>query len=76
MSDHQIRTIIKRRQLELMTGKSYPTLHRMMKAGAFPLPVKLGPNSVGWFLDEVQAWQESLERGHAVAPNLTKGDAA
>ena len=28
----------------------------------FPAPMILGPNSIGWFEDEIQDWQESRPR--------------
>lgn len=38
------------------------TLWRKVKAGEFPQPVKLGPNSTAWVLDEVEAWlRERME---------------
>jgi prophage regulatory protein len=33
------------------------TLWRWEQEGRFPRRVKLGPNSVAWFEDEVDAWQ-------------------
>ena len=37
----------------------------------FPEPVQLGPNSIGWFQDEISAYLESLPRGYlAQAPKL------
>jgi prophage regulatory protein len=35
------------------------TLSRWIKNNGFPRPVKLGPNTVAWPEDEVQAWLES-----------------
>jgi predicted DNA-binding transcriptional regulator AlpA len=45
------------------TGLSYPTIYRKMQAGDFPQPVQLGPNSVGWIEEEIDAWSKSLRRG-------------
>jgi prophage regulatory protein len=44
------------------TGLSYPTIYRKMQAGDFPQPIQLGPNSVGWVEDEVDAWSKSRPR--------------
>jgi hypothetical protein len=32
------------------------TLRRWIATQGFPKPVHLGPNSVGWIKDEVEAW--------------------
>jgi prophage regulatory protein len=47
------------------TGISDTTLWRLMRAGTFPRPVKLSSQRVGWFLDEIIAWQaaKAAERG-------------
>ncbi len=59
------RTLIGRRELLRMHPETYPTIWKKMRAGKFPLPVKLGdsPNSPNaWFLDEVVEHQENLKR--------------
>ena len=38
------------------------TLRRWVKAGRFPRPVKLGPNTVAWRVKEVEQWDGSRER--------------
>jgi prophage regulatory protein len=43
-------------------GLSRVTAWRLERAGKFPKRVKLGENSVGWRLDEVEAWLESRPR--------------
>lgn len=37
-------------------GMSRPSLYRMMKAGTFPLQVRLSPGAVGWLRSEVEGW--------------------
>lgn len=55
------RRIIRRAEVEVLTGLSHATIYRKLKNPAenFPRPVELGPNSTGWFEDEVEAWLES-----------------
>ncbi len=43
-------------------GKSRIQVWRDIKAGKFPPPLELGPNSVGWFEDEIATWLESRPR--------------
>jgi prophage regulatory protein len=45
------------------TGLSYPTIYRHIQAGTFPQQVELGPNSVGWIEEEIDAWIKSRPRG-------------
>ena len=43
-------------------GTSRVQVWRDIKAGKFPAPLELGPNSVGWYEDEIDAWLESRPR--------------
>lgn len=42
-------------------------LWRRTRAGDFPAPLRLGPNSVGWREDEVEAWLCARPRSAVVA---------
>lgn len=52
------RFVLKNEVLKI-TGKSYPTIWRWVKAGIFPAPKKIGPNSIGWLESDIRAWLES-----------------
>jgi prophage regulatory protein len=41
---------------------------RKIRAGKFPAPVQLGPNSVAWFEDEILAWLAAQPRRTYGAP--------
>lgn len=56
------RRIIPGKEVERRTGKSRVQRWRDIKAGKFPAPVEIGPNSIGWFEDEVEAWLASRPR--------------
>jgi prophage regulatory protein len=56
------RRIIRRKAVIAKAGKSYPTIWRGVRNGTFPAPVVLGPNSVGWYEDEIDAWLASRPR--------------
>ena len=43
-----------------LTGLSKSTIHRRYRNGTFPLPRKLGPNSIGWPSKEIRHWMKSL----------------
>jgi predicted DNA-binding transcriptional regulator AlpA len=42
--------------------KSQSTLWRLEAAGKFPARIQVGPNSVGWDEEEVDAWLKSRPR--------------
>jgi len=47
--------------LEITGGKSRTTIWRWIRAGIFPKPRKLGPNSNGWLRSEIATWVQSRE---------------
>lgn len=42
------------------------TLWRWVKAGLFPAPYRIGPNTSAWLEADVLAWIEAKKRGSAV----------
>jgi prophage regulatory protein len=40
---------------------SRPTLHRRVKDGTFPRPVKIAPHVNAWLEDEIEAYQAAVE---------------
>jgi len=48
--------IFRKRDLCARLGVSATTLWRWVRAGKFPQPVRLGPNTVGWPEADVQRW--------------------
>jgi prophage regulatory protein len=40
------------------TGLSAPTIYRQVRSGAFPKPVSLSSQAVGWPAHEITAWIE------------------
>lgn len=51
--------ILRRRDVQRMTGLSRSTIYAMMAEGTFPKPVKLGARAVGWREADILAWIES-----------------
>jgi len=56
--------------LEKAVGLSRTHTDRLEKSGKFPRRVKLGPRSVGWLEDEIDAWiaDRADERAEPSAP--------
>ena len=50
--------IISKRELKELVLYSPQHIARLEKAGEFPKRVQLGPNRVGWVLEEVLDWLE------------------
>ena len=61
--------LLRRREVEELTGLSCTALYRHMRAGTFPLPIKLGAGAVHWPESEIFAHLASLPRatGRAAA---------
>ena len=51
--------IIRKRELETITGRSYSALRRDILAGHFPKAVQIGPRAIGWRSADVRAWLDS-----------------
>jgi len=58
------------RQPQVCERVGYSTMHiwRLEKAGAFPRRIKLGPHSVGWLAEEIDAWIEATVAERAAVP--------
>lgn len=41
-----------------LIGVSRATLYRWMADGHFPKAVRLGPNTVGWYEEDIRTWVE------------------
>ena len=52
-------TMLRRQQVEQATSLSRSTIYDLIQKGAFPKPVRLGPNRVAWRERDVIAWLES-----------------
>ena len=51
--------LLRRRQVEKITGMKRSSIYRLMQDGDFPRPVKVGPAAVRWKESEVNTWVES-----------------
>ena len=48
--------ILRRRDVESLTGLSRSTLYAMMANGEFPSPIRLGRRAVGWQDKDLADW--------------------
>ena len=51
--------ILRRPEVERVTGLSRTSIYALIAQGRFPRPVKLGRQAVGWRESEIAAWIES-----------------
>lgn len=51
--------ILRKWQVEELTGRSYSSIRRDMARGEFPRPVQIGPRAIGWRSEDVRAWLNS-----------------
>ena len=51
--------ILRRPEVERMTGIKTSTLYEWMSKGTFPKPIKLGERAVGWLKKDIDAWLAS-----------------
>ncbi len=69
-------SLIRRKQVEQMTGRSYSSLRRDMESSGFPRPVQIGPRAIAWRLAEVRGWIESRVTAAVPAVPRKQGGAA
>lgn len=65
------RRIIRRSQVQYLTGLKKSHIYALAKAGSFPRQVKLGEKAVGWVEQEVAGWIDS--RVNASRQNVARG---
>ena len=54
--------LVRLRQLTAMVGLSRSTIYRLVKAGNFPKPIRIGISSLAWRMDEIHKWIDSRNR--------------
>ena len=54
--------ILRRLDVQRITGLSKATIWRLVKEGSLPRPIKLGARAVGWKSNEIADWIESRPR--------------
>ena len=51
--------IVRRPEVERMTGLSRASIYRLMAAGEFPTPIRIGARAIGWRVGDIEAWLAS-----------------
>ena len=51
--------LLRRREVEEITGLSRSTIYRQMPMGEFPQSVKVGRKGVRWRASDIYAWMQS-----------------
>ena len=54
-----MRRILRRKEVEEITGLSRSSIYLRIQRGTFPAPIKLGARAVGWLEQEIEAWLEA-----------------
>lgn len=53
--------ILRRHQVEALTGLSRSAIYALMAKDQFPRPVRLTAKAVGWRSDVIESWLQSRE---------------
>ena len=51
--------LLRAKEVAGLIGVSRSTLYRMVAAGQFPQPIRIGPRASRWRMSEVQEWMAS-----------------
>lgn len=53
--------LLRRHEVEDLTGLSRTSLYRLMDEGGFPRPVRVGKRAVAWRTVDLEEWFKGLE---------------
>ena len=51
--------LLRRQEVEELTGLSRASIYRLMESGKFPRPVRVSATAVRWKLSDITTWIES-----------------
>ena len=49
-------------EVAVLVGLKRPTIYKRLRAGDFPVPLKISPGAVRWPLSEIEEWIASRPR--------------
>ena len=64
MPSVDIPSLLTRHEVIDITGYSIASIYRLMRAGHFPEPIKIGPRSIRWKAEEIAAYIEDRPRAN------------
>lgn len=67
--------LLRRPEVEAITHLSRAAIYSKMKKGAFPLPVRLGSNSVAWRAEDIDRWISELPVANELAGSESRAAA-
>lgn len=67
--------LMRRREVERVTGLSRAGIYKAMRGGGFPRNVKIGVNAVAWRVADVQRWLANPTGWRAESPRTREPDA-
>jgi prophage regulatory protein len=62
VSPQESKRILRDAEVKKRTQLSRVQRWRRVRNGTFPAPVQLGPNSIGWYEDEIESWVANRPR--------------
>ena len=54
--------LLRREEVQERVGLTRTTIYRLMREGAFPVPIRIGPRAVRWPASELEQWLASRPR--------------
>ena len=66
-----MKRLLKRPEVESITGLSRTTIYSKLQQGTFPPPVRLGANGVAWREPDIQRWIDELPPARQVRTDPT-----
>ena len=64
--------LLRRPEVEKLTGLPKSSLYRLMRQGSFPEPRRLSARAVAWLESDITAWIAEREKSHGDGPRNPK----
>ena len=61
---HDANELLTRQDVERRFRIARTTVYRLMRAGEFPAPIRIGPRAVRWRASELDEWLAGRPRSH------------
>jgi prophage regulatory protein len=75
MSCQNFSRLITRKELKELVPYSGTHIGRLERDGKFPIRIQLGPNRVGWSLNEINQWIEDRKNERPCCSSQEEGEA-